>query len=145
MKYLKKYKLFENVNSLDIFKDIASIGYIIEDAGYKIVYYVTAYRNGSSLKSDQYTYARGSSNNILAAATLDNNREIPLEDKLSRIFMEIVDDLPKKKYWEVVGQEIRESGLLEEYVSKLKANFPEYNITFTKDNSSPTYVFVNLE
>lgn len=130
MKHIKDIKLFESYkNNVSILKDITGYSYLIEDEGYKIVYFVT-------LESDDngYTYALGSSYDI------DTKMYSISDNKIIRVFLEIVNDIPRTIGHEKVIKDMQNKDNLFDYLLKsYKLLLPEYNIT--KSNSGPPYIF----
>lgn len=118
MKYLKTYNESKGRNAKDILKEISEYSYLIEDEGYKIIYFVDVYYSDG----DRNCYAIGTSDDI-------DSKILGLEDNvyLNSVSLDIVDDIPKKKYWGVIENEIS-NGIMDNWVKSLRIIFPEYMI-----------------
>lgn len=134
MKHLTTYKLFESIKSnQDILTSIIDHAFIIEEEGYKMVYFVDIKEQGDE---NNYVYALGSSYDIN-----DKKKSITENGKLIRVSLEIVNDVPRNKAYEIVLKEIEENGMYDNFVSKFKNAFPEYEITRSKPGSPP---YINI-
>jgi hypothetical protein len=142
VKYLKKYKLFESSNPLDIFKDIMSLSYIIEDEGYTLKYFTKeSYPHIFDWTPDDKT-------DISYFASSKSKFDEFLSDhytgrwkivELNNIFIEIIDS-NTPSYLEKFGSKSeKEKELMNEYFGKLKSNLPECNVTLIKSGSIQGY------
>jgi hypothetical protein len=135
MRYLKNIKLFESYNyNISFLKDIINCSYVIEEEGYKIVYFVTI--ESGSEKDKGYTYAIGSSYDI-------NNKIYSIRDnKIIRVFLEIVNDIPRTIGHEKLIKEMEIKDNLFDYIlNSYKLLLPDYEVN--RSYSGPPYIFIH--
>lgn len=125
MRHLKKYN--ESISPNNMLDEIRKCSWVIEDRGYNIIYFVSVYTG----HPDLYTYAIGSSN--------DRDIHTPSE-RVCRVFLEIVDSIPKKKQWHTIYKELTESGDLDIIINEFVLLFPEYKVSKSQEGR-PIYIF----
>lgn len=110
MKYLKLYENFndgEEIDTKELLEDIMSIGYILEEEGIRIQYYVRQNNNDTV-----NMYLIGDSNNI--------------EEKIEEL--EEWDDFPKKIYSYDITFFSENLDLINEYFNKLKQHLETFDV-----------------
>lgn len=140
MKHLKRFN--ESIDSDNMLSDISKYSWVIEDRGYNIIYFVSV---GPPVDGSLYTFAIGSS---ISSLMRDTQSRIPqimtdkglVDGSIEKVFLEIVDTIPKKKRWDAIRNEIEKSGLLDEIITEYRLLFPEYKIEKSQGNR-PLYIF----
>lgn len=139
MKYLIKfddYKIFETISNFDIFKEISSYSYLIEDKGFKIVYFA---KFEHILKKERdFDFSIGSTDDTEYRSYIFDDKKW----RLKKISLEIVDELPRKKSWEEIIDELNKNGLFDYMTNSFKLIFPEYDIE--KSKSGTPFIFIDV-
>jgi hypothetical protein len=139
---IKKFNSFISESThyinIEILKDISYHSYIIEDEGFKIVYFVTFLETGVD---KPYTYALGSSYDI-------NKQIISLEHyhsdlKLKRVSLEIVNDIPRTIPFNKVFDELEKNDTFNHMVELFRTLLPKYKISRSEQNKPP-YIYFDI-
>lgn len=123
-------------DNISILEEIASYSWIIEEEGFKIVYFVTFKLEDNqqrSKKDNLYTYALGSSYDI--------EDKIPsiYDGELRRVSLEIVNDIPRTIGYEKVLKQMEERGDLFTHMTRsFQIHLPQYKIY--KSEGGPPYI-----
>lgn len=140
MKKIINYKLFESKNkNIEILEDIICMSYLIEDEGFKIVYFVTFLNQVSDdftvTTDNSYTYALGSSYDIQERI---NSIEY---NKILRVALEIVNDIPRTIGYEKVLKSLEEDGLFDHLVKSFELILGDSFEIERTSGGRPPYIF----